>query len=71
MTGTGGRDLSYCVDRFGNIAVHVVIGGGPGNAETRETGASNAPAIVAGFLRDLADDVGRVRDEQEKAQAAS
>ena len=56
---TGGRDLSRCVDRFGNIAVDVVIGGGPGDAETHETGASNRPAVVARFLRNLADDVER------------
>lgn len=50
------RDLSPQVDRFGNVAVHVAIGGGPGAAE-RETGASATPQTVAAFLRELADDV--------------
>jgi hypothetical protein len=55
-----GRDLSGHVDRFGNIAVDVTIGGGPGAwAATRATGASASPATVAGFLRELADDVER------------
>lgn len=56
MSGTGGRDLRECVDRFGNIAVDVTIGDGPG-AGIRSTGASATPATVAAFLRDLADDV--------------
>lgn len=60
-TGTGGRDLSGHVDKFGNIAVAVEIGGGPGCGQTRSTGASATPAMVAGFLRDLADDVERAR----------
>jgi hypothetical protein len=55
---TGGRDLSRCVDQFGNISVEAKVGGGPG-AGTHETGASAKPAIVARFLRDLADDVER------------
>lgn len=55
-----GRDLGPHVDRFGNISVKVEIGGGPGAApETRGTGASNKPATVAKFLRELADDVER------------
>lgn len=62
MTGTGGRDLRPQVDRFGNIAAQVVLGGGPGAAE-RPTGASAAPAAVAGFLRELADDVARLAPE--------
>ena len=56
MSGTGGRDLRECLDKFGNIAVDVTIGDGPG-AGVRSTGASAEPATVAGFLRDLADDV--------------
>lgn len=59
MCGTGGRDLSEQVDRFGNISVDVRIGGGPESAE-RSTGASAAPATVACFLRDLADDIDRL-----------
>lgn len=59
MSGTGGRDLSECLDKFGNIAVDVVIGHGPG-AGKRETGASAKPAVVARFLRDLAGDVQRL-----------
>jgi hypothetical protein len=53
------RDLRPHVDRFGNISVTVEIGGGPGTADTekRGTGASNKPAAVAAFLRQLADDV--------------
>jgi hypothetical protein len=54
------RDLREHVDRFGNIAVHVEIGGGPGTGgETRSTGASASPATVARFLSELADDVER------------
>lgn len=56
--GTGGRDLSGQLDRFGNLSVEVVLGGGPGAAR-RETGASAKPATVAQFLRDLAADVER------------
>jgi hypothetical protein len=50
------RDLSDCVDRFGNISVAVEIGGGP-KAGTHETGASAEPATVARFLRELADEI--------------
>lgn len=50
------RDLSPQLDAFGNIAVDVTIGGGPGAAD-RVTGASAGPEMVAAFLRDLADDV--------------
>ena len=57
--GTGGRDLTACTDQFGNIAVGVTIGGGPG-AQQRTTGASHVPAAVAAFLRDLAGDIERV-----------
>ena len=59
MSGTGGRDLSAQVDRFGNISVEVKIGGGPG-AQEHETGASAKPATVAKFLRELASDVERL-----------
>lgn len=58
-TGTGGRDLTEQVDRFGNISVDVTLGTGPGAVE-RGTGASAPPATVARFLRDLADDVDRL-----------
>jgi hypothetical protein len=52
------RNLSEHMDKFGNISIHVEIGGGPGAApETRPTGANARPRTVAGFLRDLADDV--------------
>ena len=51
-----GRDLRKCVDRFGNISVDVTIGSGPG-AEEWTTGGSAGPATIAGFLRDLADDM--------------
>lgn len=58
------RDLAEHVDRFGCISVDVEIGGGPGAAgEKRSTGASSTPAAVARFLRELADDVERVRGE--------
>ncbi len=50
------RDLSSCVDRFGNISVDVEIGGGPG-AGTHTTGATAPPAMVARFLRELADEI--------------
>ena len=60
---TGGRDLSECLDRFGNIAVDVTIGTGP-DAGKREAGASATPSMVAAFLRDLADDVGRLAHGQ-------
>jgi hypothetical protein len=50
------RDLSPQLDEFGNIAVDVTIGGGPGAAD-RVTGASAGPLAVAAFLRDLADDM--------------
>lgn len=50
------RDLKPQLDRFGNISVDVTIGGGPGAAD-RLTGASASPLTVAGFLRELADDV--------------
>jgi hypothetical protein len=54
------RDLHEHVDQFGNIAVDVEIGGGPGAwPEKRATGASASPAMVARFLRDLADDLAR------------
>lgn len=54
------RDLTEHVDRFGHISVSVEIGGGPGAAtEPRATGASARPAMVARFLRELADDVER------------
>jgi hypothetical protein len=57
------RDLAEHVDRFGNIGVDVEIGGGPGTAgQTRTTGASARPAMVARFLRELADDVERAGD---------
>ena len=52
------RDLSECVDRFGNIAAEVEIVGGP-DADSRSTGASAKPTMVARFLRELADDVER------------
>jgi hypothetical protein len=59
------RDLSPHVDRFGNIAVDVQIGGGPGcDGEPHETGASAKPATVARFLRELADDVERAGEGQ-------
>ncbi len=69
MSGTGGRDLTGCVDRFGNIGVDVEIGSGPG-AETRFTGASHEPAMVARFLRELADDVERLTGMPGRAAAA-
>ena len=50
---TQGRDFAPCVDAFGNISVDVTIGGGPW-AETREGGASAAPAVIAKYLRELA-----------------
>jgi len=50
------RDLSSCVDRFGNISVDVEIGGAPG-AGTHTTGATAPPAMVARFLRELADEI--------------
>jgi hypothetical protein len=57
---TGGRDLSGHLDQFGNIAVDVTIGGGPGvTLPPASTGASATPAMVAAFLRDLAADVQR------------
>lgn len=66
MTGYT-RDLSEHVDRFGHIAVHIEIGGGPGAAEeTRTTGASADPATIAKFLRELADDVQRVARSQQR-----
>lgn len=54
------RDLSEFVSRFGHIAVDVEIST-PGNrgGVSRSTGASNTPALVARFLRELADDVER------------
>ena len=54
---TDTRDLSEYVDRFGNIAVDVTIGGGPGAREKRSTGASATPTMIARFLRELAADV--------------
>lgn len=56
---TPGRDLARHVDQFGNISVQVEVGGGP--VPTRATGANASPASAAGFLRDLADDVARVK----------
>jgi hypothetical protein len=54
------RDLAEHVDQFGNIAVDVQVGGGPGAAaQARATGANAPPATVARFLRELADDVDR------------
>ena len=58
------RDLREHVDKFGNIEVSVVVGGGPGVPE-RMTGANHTPAAVADFLRRLADEVeeaGRGKD---------
>lgn len=56
--GTWTRDLSEHLDRFGNIAVTVEIGDGPGTrSEPRTTGASAKPSTVARFLRELADDI--------------
>ena len=56
------RDLSEFVSRFGHIAVDVEIRM-PGNrgGPSRSTGAANTPAIVARFLRELADDVERAQ----------
>lgn len=56
---TPGRDLARHVDQFGNISVQVEVGGG--SVPTRATGANASPASAAGFLRDLADDVARVK----------
>jgi hypothetical protein len=61
---TGGRDLTEHVDRFGNINVDVTIGGPASTAGPRTTGANATPATVAGFLRDLADDVQRAGDPE-------
>jgi hypothetical protein len=56
------RDLSEFVSRFGHIAVDVEVST-PGNrgGVPRSTGASNTPAAVARFLRELADDVERAQ----------
>ena len=52
------RDLTPYINHFGHIAVDVTIGRAPGvNVEPRTTGASAEPATVAGFLRELADDI--------------
>ena len=53
------RDLADYVDRFGHIGVDVEVRKPGTTAEGRSTGASGPPATVAGFLRDLADDVER------------
>jgi hypothetical protein len=50
------RDLSRCIDEFGNISVDVTIGGGPGAGE-HATGFSALPRVVAKSLRELADDI--------------
>ena len=63
------RDLSPQVDRFGNIAVDVTVGGGPGVPE-RATGASASPQTVAAFLRELADDVAALAAPQDAEAAA-
>ena len=55
---TGGRDLSPYLDRFGHIKVTVDVGG-HGAAGKHGTGANGPPALVAKFLRELADDVER------------
>jgi hypothetical protein len=53
------RDLGAWVDQHGNISVNVTIKASAGTAADtdRLTGANHEPAVIAMFLRQLADDV--------------
>ena len=56
--GAGGRDLNAYVTGGNTISVRVIIGRHrDSDAPKRETAATASPYTVAGFLRDLADDV--------------
>ena len=52
------RDLSPYLSPSGTIAVDVEVSSGPGSdLEPYLTATSGPPAAVAGFLRELADDI--------------
>lgn len=58
------RDLSSQLDPAGKLSVVVRLGGSPGVAE-RETREYGPPAVVAGWLRELAGDVAALADPEQ------
>jgi hypothetical protein len=51
------NNMTRFIDRFGNISVRVQVGNDHTAAGHRDTGGNSTPEVIAGFLRELADEI--------------